>query len=192
MSTPIVFAGYFLIVLLGIGTYALIKGRRAVSESPRHFWRVVTLLVATALAAGLLTVATRQDDSGLEAWWLGRAAAAVGVGALGISVVIEAQRLAKRLSDLDSLVAEALRRIDDVDLDSLDLTARESEILEVIGSSTSIDDHTLAEALSISSHTVHTHVTNILRKARLRDRRDLQTLAHALKARRDAYSRFAK
>jgi DNA-binding CsgD family transcriptional regulator len=192
LSSPIVFAGYYLLVVLGIGVFALVNGRRSESGTSRQLWRLIALLMGTALAASVLTIAAASRNKGWEAWWIAQAALVLALGTLVMSVLVEAQRLARRLSDLESLVAEALHRVDAVDLDSLDLTARESEILEVIGSSNSIDDRTLSEVLRISSHTVHSHITNILRKARLRDRRDLQTLAYALRAHRDARSRTGK
>jgi DNA-binding CsgD family transcriptional regulator len=64
----------------------------------------------------------------------------------------------------------------DVDIDACDLTVREREVVDVIGTG-QLSDREIAETLFIAPATAATHVKNILRKTGLNSRRDLLLLA---------------
>lgn len=108
-------------------------------------------LVARALSAGALGFAIKDEDteSLIE----------------GIRTVASGTRwLPTPLSDgeIDSLIAA----------DKPSLSRREREILELLSKGQSTDE--VAETLSLSSHTVRTHVKNAMRKL------DASTRAHAV------------
>jgi DNA-binding CsgD family transcriptional regulator len=180
------------VLFAGLATYALVVARRTPSRSVRRAWRLAALLAAAMVAGGLHRVAVQAARVGwlpeerlellLREWLIVKSLA---VAAIGIAGFIGMRHLARRFSDLEWIVGEVLDRAQGVDLDALDLTAREQEVLDVIGTSSRIDDKTLAEKLSVSPGTVHTHVRTLLRKTELRNRRDLAVVAFLLKSRRD-------
>lgn len=178
------------VLFAGLASYALVMGSRARSRSVRWLWRLAALPAAAVVAGGLHRLAVQTARVGwlseetfellLHEWQIVQSSA---VAVLGIAAFLGIRRLAGRFSDLEWVVGEVLDRAQRVDLDALDLTAREREVLDVIGASSRVDDRTLAETLAVSPGTVHTHVRSLLRKTKLHDRRDLAVVAFLLKTR---------
>lgn len=106
----------------------------------------------------------------------------VVVAIVAAATIVQLRRLANRLQRVEAVIGDAVDRMSSVSLQDLKLTPREQEVLKVIGTNTHIDDKSLAAALSISPDTAHTHVSNLLRKTKLRDRRDLIIVAFLIEA----------
>jgi DNA-binding CsgD family transcriptional regulator len=183
------------LLFAGLAAYALTMAARAQSGSVRWLWRLTALPAAAVVVGGLHRIAVQSARLGwlpedklellLHEWQIVKSLAAA---VIGIAAFVGMRHLAGRLSELEWVVGEMLDRAQNVDLEVLELTAREREVLGVIAGSSLIDDKTLAEKLGVSADTVHTHVQRLLRKSKLRDRRDLVVLAFLLRARRDGSS----
>jgi DNA-binding CsgD family transcriptional regulator len=194
-NVPLVLVAFNTVLFAGIAAYALVVAARAPSRSVRWLWRLAALPAAAVVVGGLHRIAIQAARVGwlaeerlellLHEWQIVKSASAAGIG---IAAFIGMRHLAGRLSELEWVVGEMLDRAQGVDLQALKLTAREREVLGVIAASSLIDDRTLAERLGVSPDTVHTHVQRLLRKTKLRDRRDLVVLAFVLRARRDGAS----
>ena len=175
----------------GLFAYALHMAAKTASRSVRWLWRLAALPAAAVVAGGLHRLAVQAVRVG----WLPeetldlllvelQVVQSLAVAVLGVAAFVAMRRLTGRFSELEWVIGEVLDRAGAVDLSSLDLTARQHEVLELIGVSTRIDDKSLAEKLGVSPETAHTHVQALLRKTKLRDRRDLVVLAFLVKARR--------
>jgi DNA-binding CsgD family transcriptional regulator len=155
-------------------------------------WRLAVLPVAAVVLGGLQRVAIQAVRVGLlsdetfeflfDGWQFVQS---VVVALIGIYTFVSMRRLAARLFDIEIVVGEMVDRVRSVSLEDLKLTAREQEVLNVIGNSAQIDDRSLAEKLGVSPDTVHSHVSSLLKKTKLRDRRDLMVVALLHKAQSD-------
>jgi len=87
----------------------------------------------------------------------------------------EARNASERLAD------SLLDRVRHIDPKKLHLTARESEVLGLIGEGVTTDSN-LAAALYISPSTVQSHVKSLLRKTQLSRRTDLVAVAVLVKS----------
>jgi DNA-binding CsgD family transcriptional regulator len=189
---PLVLVVFNTVLFAGLAVYALVVAAPTQSRSVRWLWRLAALPAAAVVAGGLHRIAIHAARMGwlpeqrleplLNEWQIVKSLAVTGIG---IAAFLGMRRLACRLSDLEWVVGEVLDRARGVDLDALHLTPRERGVLDVIGVSSRIDDRTLAEKLDVSADTVHTHVRALLRKTKLRDRRDLAVVAFLLKTSRD-------
>jgi DNA-binding CsgD family transcriptional regulator len=152
-------------------------------------WRLAVLPIVAVILGGLQRLAVQAVRLGwlpddllgflLEGWQIAQSAV---VAAIGIYILVQMRLLAGRLLDVETVVGDMVDRVNSVNLDDLNLTRREREVLSVVGTSSHIDDKTLAEKLGVSSDTAHTHISSLLKKTKLRDRRDLLVVAFLLKA----------
>jgi len=180
------------LIFTTLGWYALWLSRGAPTGSIRMLWRLAVLPIVAVVLGGLQRLAIQAVQRGwlpdetlgflLEEWQIAQSLIVV---LIGIYVFLRMRLLGRRLLVVESVVGDMVDRVDSVRLDDLRLTSREMEVLMVIGSSTHIDDKTLAERLGVSPDTAHTHVSSLLKKTKLRDRRDLMVVAFLFKTRRD-------
>lgn len=189
MPIPLVLLN--LLLFLGLAVYALSVSKAATSGSIRTLWRLAVLPAAAVILGGFQRLAIQASRAGwlpyeldffLEEWQI---AQSVVVAIIGIYTFLGMRRLASRFLDVETVVGDMVDRVKNAALHDLNLTRREQEVLNVIGTSTQIDDRTLAEKLGVSADTAHTHVSNLLRKTKLRDRRDLIVVAFLLRAHGD-------
>lgn len=179
------------VLFAGLASYALVMAARTPPRSVGWLWRLAALPAAAVVAGGLHRTAIQAARVGwlpeerleliLDDWQVVKS---LVVTAIGIAAFLGMRHLAGRFTDVEWVVGESLDRAQSIDVDALDLTAREREVLDVIGTSSRIDDRTLAEKLGVSGDTAHSHVQSLLRKTKLRDRRDLVVFAFMLKTRR--------
>lgn len=132
----------------------------------------VTRLLLVGVRLGWLD--GRVNDFILGDWHLIQSLVATVLGIGGFVVV---RRMGGRLRQADRMVTAFSDRLPaEADFEILGLTPRELEVLDVIAKG-KLSDREIAEQLFISSATAGTHVKNILRKAGMRNRRDLAVLA---------------
>lgn len=191
-NMPLVLVAFNTGLFAGLAAYALIMAAKTQSRSVRWLWRLGALPAAAVVIGGLHRIAIQSARVGwlpeerlellLYEWQIVKSLA---VALIGIAAFLGMRHLAGRFSDLEWVVGEVLDRAHKVDLDALELTPREREVLDVVGASSQIDDNTLAEKLGVSPGTVHTHIRTLLRKTKLRNRRDLTVVAFLLNTRHD-------
>ncbi|MDH3307901.1 MAG: LuxR C-terminal-related transcriptional regulator [Acidimicrobiia bacterium] len=115
----------------------------------------------------------RLTDFLLSDWQLIQSLTAM---ALGIAALRTVGRVWGPLGQADRMVSVLTDRVTPSEVPLGDLTEREREVLETIGSGL-LSDRELAEALFIAPSTARTHVKNILRKTGLSNRRELMLVA---------------
>lgn len=185
---PIPLVVFNLLLFVGLGWYVLVVAARAPSASVRLLWRLAVLPIAAIVIGGIQRLAVQAVRVG----WLPeetldllldeyQTVQSLVVAAIGIVTFLVVRRLAIRFTDLEVVTGDMVDRVKGIDLDTLRLTRREHDVLEVLGAGTMIDDRTLAEKLMVSPATVHTHVNSLLKKTKLRDRRDLVVVAFLLR-----------
>lgn len=178
-----------LVLFVALGVYALLISRGSPTNSIRRLWRLSVLPVAAVVLGGVQRLGIHAVRVGwlpgealaflLEPWQIVQSGV---VAVIGVFTFVGMRRLAGRMFDLEIVVGDMVDRVECVRLEDLQLTPREREVLNVIANSTHIDDKTLSEKLSVSPDTAHSHVSSLLRKTKLRDRRDLIVLGFMLKA----------
>ena len=99
----------------------------------------------------------------------------VVLAALGATAMVAIPRMVRTMAAQTVMLEVLSKRLDTEKLATLRLTPREVEVLEVMASGV-LDDAELAAELSIAPSTAATHIRNIMRKAGVRDRRDLLLL----------------
>ena len=104
------------------------------------------------------------------------------VAVLAVGAFIAMKRLADSMAASERVAGSILDRVAHVEVDKLDLTRREREVLAAIGGGR-LRDAELTEELHISDSTVQTHVKNILKKAGLNRRQDLMAVAYLVESR---------
>ena len=177
-----------LLLFAGLGWYDLAMAARSGSDGLRLLWRLAALPAFAVVVGGVQRFALQAARAGwlpdgaqeilLVEWQIGQSMLVAGVA---LVMLLGIRRLGRRFNELESVAGAMLDRLALVDVTSITLTSREREVLELIGGSALVDDKTLAEKLGVSSATVHTHVTALLRKTKLTDRRDLAVLAYLLR-----------
>lgn len=165
-----------------LGTRVFIAGRRA--DSP--YLRVLAWVVAGACASFVLGAVQRLavqavtagwlPDIGLNEittqWQLVQSVAAFAIAAAGLWTMSRTWGPIRRSEQVASTLAG---RLPDVDLEACGLTAREMEVVDVIGNGR-LSDREIGETLFIAPATAATHVKHVLRKTGLTSRRDLLLL----------------
>lgn len=154
------------------------------SARVRRLWLVVALasgaLIVGAVQRLILQASTLEWLPGsaaqgiVEEWQLVQSLVVVMLAIAGFTVV---KRSADSMAASERIAATILDRVDHVDVESLDLTPREEEVLAAIGRGV-LTDAELANALHISKNTVQTHVKRLLRKTGLSRRQDLLAVAY--------------
>lgn len=188
MALPLVAIN--ILLFAGLALYALVVAQRVPAEPARQLWRLLVLPAFAVVVGGLRRLAVQAVQIGwlhedsldflLVEWQIGQS---VVVAIIGLATVLGIRRVAHRFARLESVAGAMLDRIKDLSLDSLDLTPRERQVLEVLGASTLVDNKTLAENLGVSTETVHSHISALLRKTKLSDRRDLALVAYLQQSR---------
>lgn len=163
---------------------ALRRWRSDASGRVRRLWLVVVLITGALLigsaqrlvlqASAIGWVDSSTGLAAIETWQLVQSILVVGLAAAAFVVV---GRLATSISASDRIAASILDRVEAVDLEGLELTDREHEVLMTIGRGV-LTDAELSEALHISTSTVQTHVKRLLRKTGLNRRQDLIGVAY--------------
>lgn len=138
------------------GAFVLGAGQRMALQATRAGW-----------------LSTRVTDFLLSDWQLAQSLTAMALGVLALAALA---KVWGPLGRADRMVSVLTDRIppDQVPLD--DLTDREREVMEAIGSGL-LSDRELAEALFIAPSTARTHVKHILHKTGLSNRRELMLVA---------------
>lgn len=163
--------------------------RRETSSRVRRLWMVVGL-ASGALVLGslqrLALQATRLDwlsesssENILTTWQLVQS---LLVGALAVGGFLVIKNLAETMAATERLAGSILDRVAHVEVEALELTNREREVLAAIGDGR-ITDSELSNELHISDSTVQTHVKSLLRKTRLNRRQDLLAVAYLVDVR---------
>lgn len=162
--------------------------RREPSLRVKRLWLLVALasgalivgsvqrLALQATTIGWLPRVTQTDV--VENWQIAQSLIVV---AIAVGAFTTVKKLARSVAASEKIASSILGRVGQVDLENLDLTNREWEVLAAIGSGL-LTDTELAEALHISTNTVQTHVKRLLRKTGLSRRQDLVAVAHLVDA----------
>lgn len=124
-----------------------------------------------AVRAGWLSA--RVTDFLLSDWQLAQSLTSMGLGVVALAALA---RVWGPLGRADRMVSVLTDRIPPEQVPLDDLTDREREVLDAIGSGL-LSDRELAEALFVAPSTARTHVKNILRKTGLSNRRELMLVA---------------
>lgn len=190
MPLPLVVVN--IVLFAGLGWYALNSASKETAPDVRLLWRLAALPAFALVVGGLQRLAIQAARVGwipentldflLVEWQVGQS---LIVAAIGIAMIVGMRRVAGRFSDVESVAGAMMNRISGIDLESLELTRREMEVLEVLGDSSLVDNKTLAEKLGVSADTVHSHVGSLLRKSKLSDRRDLAVVAYVYRQRQE-------
>lgn len=160
--------------------------KREPSRRVGRLWMVVALAAAALIVGSLQRFVLQAASLGwlpgsvtpdvIEGWQLVQSLVVVGLAFVGFLIV---KSLAASMAASERLAGSILDRVGHVDIKGLDLTKREREVLEAIGSGM-LTDLELAEKLHISTNTVQTHVKNLLRKTGLNRRQDLMAIAYLM------------
>lgn len=170
---------FFLILVLSMRA----AGRES-STRVRRLWLLVSL-ISGALVIGsvqrLVLQATvlgwtpgTDTVSVVEDWQILQSLIVV---ILAVAAFLTIKQLASTMAASERIAGSILDRVGHVDVEALDLTQREREVLSAIGAGL-LTDSELAEELHISVNTVQTHVKRLLRKSGLNRRQDLIAVAY--------------
>lgn len=170
----------FLLIVL----FSVRAARRESSRRVRRLWLLVSL-VSGALVIGsvqrLVLQATvlgwmpgTDTVSVVEDW---QTLQSLIVVVLAVAAFLTIKQLASTIAASERIAGSILDRVGHVDVESLDLTRREREVLSAIGAGL-LTDNELSEELHISANTVQTHVKRLLRKSGLNRRQDLIAVAY--------------
>lgn len=118
-------------------------------------------------------IENRVSDFMLSEWQLMQSLAALVMGVAALKAIT---RVWGPLGRADRMVTVLTDRVVPEDVALGELTEREREVLDAIGSGL-LTDAELGEALFIAPSTARTHVKNILRKTGLGNRRELMLVA---------------
>jgi DNA-binding CsgD family transcriptional regulator len=158
--------------------------RRETSLRVKRLWTLVALASGALIVGSVQRLALQattlgwlpritQDDV-VETWQVVQSLIVVSIAVGAFATV---KKLARSVAASEKIASSILGRVGHVDLDNLELTNREWEVLAAIGSGL-LTDTELAEALHISTNTVQTHIKRLLRKTGLSRRQDLVAVAH--------------
>jgi DNA-binding CsgD family transcriptional regulator len=165
-----------------LGVRAFVQGRKA--DSP--YLRALAWVVSGACAAFVLGATQRLALQAVTAGWLPdiglteltsewQLVQSLAAFAIAIAALWTLSRTWGPIRLSEQVASTLAGRLPDVDLEECDLTAREREVVDVIGRG-KLSDREISEALFIAPTTAATHVKRILRKTGLTSRRDLLLL----------------
>lgn len=171
-------------VLFGILlVLSLASRQREVLPRFRNIWLAMALTSAALVVGSAQRLALLAGQLGWFAPTLAREtvpewhlAQSVVVGVLGLFAFFSIRRVMSSMTRADRLIQLMWDRVSHVDLAVLNLSPRERQVLDLMGSSL-VTDAELAQALHISPSTVQTHVKSLLRKTGLHRRQDLMFAA---------------
>ncbi|HUG31780.1 MAG TPA: helix-turn-helix transcriptional regulator [Acidimicrobiia bacterium] len=154
----------------------------------RRLWIVVALAAAALIVGSLQRLALQATalgwlprsvaDDVVEGWQFVQSLVVLGLAIVGFLTV---KSLTTSMAVSEKVAGSILDRVDHVEMDRLQLTKREHEVLMAIGSGT-FTDAELAQKLHISTSTVQTHVKHLLSKTGLNRRQDLMAVAYLLES----------
>jgi LuxR family transcriptional regulator, maltose regulon positive regulatory protein len=143
------------------------------------------LRAATDLVAGMLAAARGEHDAALtlledavDAYQRGGASYEAAQARIELAATLLALGRPDRADDESAAAADAIRELRAADAEGMPVTPREREVLALLAEG--LTNRQIAERLVVSEHTVHRHVTNILRKLDLPSR--AAAAAHAVRA----------
>lgn len=178
-------------MFVGILLASLGSRRAEALPGVRRLWLVVALIsgaIVLGSAQRLLLLAgdlgwVTEDVSRLTSpqWQL---AQSVVVSVLGALAFVSVRRVAMSIGDAERLMHRMIERVRGVNVEQVELSPREDQVLRLMGSGL-VTDAELAHALHISPSTVQTHVKSLLRKTDLHRRQDLMFAAGLLLGRGD-------
>lgn len=171
------------LAFLVLGVLSVRRRRRETITTIRRLWAVVALGCGAVIVGSLQRFALQAVTVG----WLPDSIRETVTGEVQLiqslvvlTLIAVAFFTVTRLSDAmvasDRMTESLLHRVRHVDLDRLHLTAREREVLTLIGEGTTTDAD-LAAGLHISKSTVQSHIKHLLRKTGLNRRTDLVAVA---------------
>lgn len=176
-----------IVVNVALFGYLGVQALRHARSDPSPRLRMLAWLVGAVCGAFLLSALQRMAIQAMRAGWVSQewgrfflsewqllqSLAATG---LAVWALLLGRRVWGHLRRSERMVTVLTDRVAmDVSVTELGLTARELEILEAIASG-KLADQEIAQAFYISPATAGTHVRNIMRKAGVRNRRDLMLL----------------
>lgn len=164
-------------------------GRRESSSRVRRLWLIVSLVSAALILGALQRLALQattldwiSDPAGAEILTSWQLVQSLLVAALAVGAFIAMKRLADSMAASERIAGSILDRVAHVEVDRLDLTRREREVLAAIGEGR-LSDVELSDELHISDSTVQTHVKSLLKKSGLNRRQDLMAVAYLVETR---------
>lgn len=173
------------ITFAAVGVICAALARRESSPQVRLAAQLTSLCCAAFTLGALqrlglqLTRQVRFEAFTDERWLLHlQVVKSAAVAALSLFALAKGRRLLEELERSHKVVQSftshtgRFRR-----LSELSLTPRELEVLTLIGCGV-LTDRDLAQRLSVSPHTAHAHVRNLMSKAGVQSRRDLIVIAH--------------
>lgn len=168
-------------LFLAAGVYVIGAARKVSEPRFRRLLRTIGLASLIMMMVGLFFLLmgiahleVPQSTSIKRAIWFGFAVMASAFWLAGLSVRV-VRELAEPMRKAERMMSALSDQIPTTSVGDLGLTNRELEVVSVIAQG-SITDAQIAEKLFISKATAATHVRNILKKAGLRNRRDLMLL----------------
>jgi DNA-binding NarL/FixJ family response regulator len=162
-----------LVDLAGLGAAGVAVMREILARLPGA---KVVMLVGSAEQDDLALTALRAGAAGLLPRDAGLEAVVRSVRAVHDGETLVPRRMIGRLADALRATSESGAGIRPV---RSPLTAREWEVLDLLCEALSTDE--IADALSLSSATVRSHVKNVLRKLRVSSRREAVARARELR-----------
>lgn len=176
-----------LVIFAVLLTLALRNMRRSESPQVRQLWLVMILVVVGLLMgagqrlviqAGIIGwLPVTAVDSLLTEVQILQSLAVLVISGTALYVV---RQLSGWMDAAGSVAGSILDRVSHVDLRTLDLSKREAEVLEMVGSGV-LTDAELAARLHIAPSTVQSHIKSLLRKTTLRKRQDLIGVAYLVR-----------
>lgn len=171
------------LAFLALGGLSVRNLAREPNRAVRHLW-AISAVGCCAVVVGSVQRLTLQA---VAVDWLPDSVAGVVTGdiqvlqslfvlTLATTGFVLLKKLGEDIDDSGRLADALLDRVRHVDVDKLNLTGREMEVLSLIGQGVTTDVE-LADALHISRSTVQSHVKHLFRKSGLRRRTDLIALA---------------
>jgi DNA-binding CsgD family transcriptional regulator len=182
---------YARLVLITINAFAflalLIMSMRMARREEDPWLRRLWIIIAAASGAFVVGSFQRIALQAVAVGWLPESIWVIAVGdlqliqsgivfALAVIAFVTLKRLAASAGVADRLSRSLLDRVGHVDARTLNLTAREKEVLSLIGEGVTKDSELSAE-LNIAASTVQSHVKSLLRKTGLHRRSDLVAVA---------------
>jgi DNA-binding CsgD family transcriptional regulator len=171
---------------LAFGTLGILSLRHRRREGytwVRRMWTIVSFGCGAVVVGSLQRLALQAVrigwlPEGLHDGLTGDLQMVQSLVVLGLIVLafLTLTGLGEAMDSAERLTGSLLERVRHVDPARLRLTARESEVLALIGEGVSTDAD-LAAALTISRSTVQSHVKSLLRKTGLHRRTDLVAVA---------------
>jgi DNA-binding CsgD family transcriptional regulator len=177
-------------LLFGAMAIVSIRHRhREQSQRMRTLWLIVALLSMVFVVGSVQRVLVQASLMG----WISQSVSdfadsnwqivqSLIVACLTIAAFVAVRGLASSFALSEDVAQSVLVRVGHVQIEELDLSPRELEVLEAIGSGL-VTDVELSEALHISRSTVQTHVKHLLKKTNLESRNDLVAVAHLMSRR---------